>query len=210
MMITSVKRNKKNKDRLSVFVDDEFAFSISEDDYLSLNLYEKSEIAEETIEYIKNTVNFNEAKARAVRYLSLQIRTEKEVRDKLESEGYNRECISRVIDELKAIGYINNELYAQKYVYDRSKLSPMSKRMMKLKLMSKGIPEETADEVLADWKAEDTDVARNLVRKKFGKYDLKDEKIIKKAYRFLAHRGFNRDTIREVLREFDAEPDGEV
>jgi regulatory protein len=53
-------------------------------------------------------------------------------------------------------------------------------------------------------------VARNLVRKKFGKYDLKDEKIIKKAYRFLAHRGFNRDTIREVLREFDAEPDGEV
>ena len=137
MMITSVKRNKKNKDRLSVFVDDEFAFSISEDDYLSLNLYEKSEIAEETIEYIKNTVNFNEAKARAVRYLSLQIRTEKEVRDKLESEGYNRECISRVIDELKAIGYINNELYAQKYVYDRSKLSPMSKRMMKLKLMSK-------------------------------------------------------------------------
>jgi regulatory protein len=210
MMITSVKRNKKNKDRLSVFVDDEFAFSISEDDYLSLNLYEKSEIAEETIEYIKNTVNFNEAKARAVRYLSLQIRTEKEVRDKLESEGYNRECISRVIDELKAIGYINNELYAQKYVYDRSKLSPMSKRMMKLKLMSKGIPEETADEVLADWKAEDTDVARNLVRKKFGKYDLKDEKIINKAYRFLAHRGFNRDTIREVLREFDAEPDGEV
>ena len=210
MMITSVKRNKKNKDRLSVFVDDEFAFSISEDDYLSLNLYEKSEIAEETIEYIKNTVNFNEAKARAVRYLSLQIRTEKEVRDKLESEGYNRECISRVIDELKAIGYINNELYAQKYVYDRSKLSPMSKRMMKLKLMSKGIPEETADEVLADWKAEDTDVARNLVRKKFGKYDMKDEKIINKAYRFLAHRGFNRDTIREVLREFDAEPDGEV
>ena len=82
--------------------------------------------------------------------------------------------------------------------------------MMKLKLMYKGIPEETADEVLADWKAEDTDVARNLVRKKFGKYDLKDEKIIKKAYRFLAHRGFNRDTIREVLREFDAEPDGEV
>ena len=207
MMITSVKRNKKNKDRLSVFVDDEFAFSISEDDYLSLNLYEKSEIAEETIEYIKNTVNFNEAKARAVRYLSLQIRTEKEVRDKLESEAITR---MHIVSRAQSNRYINNELYAQKYVYDRSKLSPMSKRMMKLKLMSKGIPEETADEVLADWKAEDTDVARNLVRKKFGKYDLKDEKIIKKAYRFLAHRGFNRDTIREVLREFDAEPDGEV
>ena len=64
----------------------------------------------------------------------------------------------------------------------------MSKRMMKLELLSKGIPEEVADEVLADWKAEDKDVARSLVKRKFGKYDLRDGKIVKKAYMFLAHR----------------------
>ena len=137
MVITSVERNRKHRDRLSVFVDGRFAFTISEEDYLSLNLYEKSEITEETIEYIRNTVNFRDARSRAVRYLTLRIRTEKEVRDKLKSEGFDRECISRVIDELKAIGYINNQLYAQKYVFDRSKLKPMSKNMMKLQLLSK-------------------------------------------------------------------------
>ncbi|NMA33497.1 MAG: regulatory protein RecX [Clostridiaceae bacterium] len=209
MVITSVERNRKHRDRLSVFVDGRFAFTISEEDYLSLNLYEKSEITEETIEYIRNTVNFRDARSRAVRYLTLRIRTEKEVRDKLKSEGFDRECISRVIDELKAIGYINNQLYAQKYVFDRSKLKPMSKKMMKLQLLSKGISEETADEVLSDWKAEDSDVARSLVKRKFGKYDLGDEKILRKAYMFLAHRGFTGDTIREVLREFGAEPGDE-
>jgi len=203
--ITSVERNRKHRDKLSVYIDGKFAFNISEADYLSLNLYERSEIDEKTIDYIRNTINFQEAKSRAIRYLTLRIRTEKEVRDKLKSEGYDRECISRVIDELKAMGYINNQLYAQKYVYDRSKLKPMSKRMLKLELLAKGIPEETADEVLADWKAEDADVARSLVKRKFGKYDMKDEKIIRKAFMFLAHRGFNRDTIKEVLREFDAE-----
>jgi len=203
--ITSVEKNRKYRDKLSVFIDGKFAFNISEKDYLSLNLYEKSEIDDKTIDYIRNTINFQEAKSRAVRYLTLRIRTEKEVRDKLKSEGYDNECIARVIDELKAIGYINNQLYAQKYVYDRSKLKPMSKRMLKLELLAKGIPEETADEVLADWKAEDADVARSLVKRKFGKYDMKDEKIIRKAFMFLAHRGFNRDTIKEVLREFDAE-----
>jgi len=208
--ITSVERNRKYKDKLSVFIDGKFSFNISEDDYLSLNLYEKSEIDEKTIDYIKNTINFQEAKSRAVRYLSLRIRTEKEVRDKLRNEGYDRDCISRVIDELKAIGYINNQLYAQKYVYDRSKLKPMSKKMLKLEMMSKGIPEETAEEVLADWKAEDSDVARSLVKRKFGKYDLRDEKIMKKAYMFLAHRGFSRDTIKEVLREFDTEISDEL
>ena len=205
MEITSVERNRKHRDKLSVYIDGKFAFNISEADYLSLNLYERSEIDEKTIDYIRNTINFQEAKSRAIRYLTLRIRTEKEVRDKLKSEGYDRECISRVIDELKAMGYINNQLYAQKYVYDRSKLKPMSKRMLKLELLAKGIPEETADEVLADWKAEDADVARSLVKRKFGKYDMKDEKIIRKAFMFLAHRGFNRDTIKEVLREFDAE-----
>jgi len=203
--ITSVEKNRKYRDKLSVFIDGKFAFNISEKDYLSLNLYEKSEIDDKTIDYIRNTINFQEAKSRAVRYLTLRIRTEKEVRDKLKSEGYDNECIARVIDELKAIGYINNQLYAQKYVYDRSKLKPMSKRMLKLELLAKGIPEETADEVLADWKAEDADVAMSLVKRKFGKYDMKDEKIIRKAFMFLAHRGFNRDTIKEVLREFDAE-----
>ncbi|HOQ07505.1 MAG TPA: regulatory protein RecX [Clostridiales bacterium] len=205
MEITSVEKNRKYRDKLSVFIDGKFAFNISEKDYLSLNLYEKSEIDDKTIDYIRNTINFQEAKSRAVRYLTLRIRTEKEVRDKLKSEGYDNECIARVIDELKAIGYINNQLYAQKYVYDRSKLKPMSKRMLKLELLAKGIPEETADEVLADWKAEDADVAMSLVKRKFGKYDMKDEKIIRKAFMFLAHRGFNRDTIKEVLREFDAE-----
>lgn len=209
MVITSVEKNRKHKDRLSVFVDGSFAFTISEEDYLSLNLYEKSEITEETIEYIKSTVNFRDARSKAVRYLTLKIRTEKEVQDKLKDEGFDRECISRVINELKAIGYINNQLYAQKYVFDRSKLKPMSKRMMKQELLSKGVSEEIADEVLSDWKAEDSDVARNLVKRRFGKYDLSDEKILRKAYMFLAHRGFTRDIIREVLREFGAEPGDE-
>ena len=91
MVITSIERSRKHKDKLSVFIDGKFSFTISEEDYLSLNLYEKSEITEETIEYIKNTVNFQKAKARAVRYLSLKIRTEQEVRDKLKSDGYYRE-----------------------------------------------------------------------------------------------------------------------
>jgi regulatory protein len=209
LVITSVEKNRKHKDRLSVFVDGSFAFTISEEDYLSLNLYEKSEITEETIEYIKSTVNFRDARSKAVRYLTLKIRTEKEVQDKLKDEGFDRECISRVINELKAIGYINNQLYAQKYVFDRSKLKPMSKRMMKQELLSKGVSEEIADEVLSDWKAEDSDVARNLVKRRLGKYDLSDEKILRKAYMFLAHRGFTRDIIREVLREFGAEPGDE-
>ncbi len=202
MKITSAEKNKKYKDRLSVFVDGKFSFTISEEDYISMNLYEEQELTQETIDYIKDTLNYRDAKSRAVRYLSMKLRTEKEVRDKLNEEGYDDDCIEKAVNELKAIGYINNQLYAQKYVFDRSKLKPISKKLMKKELTFRGIPEEIADEVLEDWKVEDSAVAESLLKRKFGKYDLSDKKVLKKAMMFLMHRGFSGDTIREALRDY--------
>lgn len=199
MEITSVEKSKKNKNRLSIYLDGKFAFTISEEDYLSLNLYENPILSEETVDYIKNTLNFREAKSLAVRYLSMKIRTEREVLQRLQEEGYGIDCSERVVDELKAIGYINDKLYAQKYVFDRSKLKPLSKRMMKQELLMRGITDDIIDEVLEDWKVEDTSVAESLLKRRFGKYDLSDEKIAKKAIMFLTHRGFSYDTIREAF-----------
>lgn len=200
MEITSAERNKKNKNRLSICVDGKFAFTISEEDYISMNLYENPVLTEEKMDYIKNTLNFREAKSLAVRYLSMKIRTEKEVLKKLQDEGYGNVCAEQVVDELKAIGYINNKLYAQKYVFDRSKLKPLSKKLMKQELLIRGISEEIAEEVLDDWKVEDVSVAESLLKRKFGKYDMNDVTIMKKAYMFLSHRGFSYDTFREAYR----------
>lgn len=220
MEITSIEKSRKNNGRLSVYIDGKFSFTISEDDYISLNLYENTTVSEDTIDFIKNTLNFREAKSKAVRYLSQKMRTEHEVWKKLHDEGYDNECADKVVNELKAIGYINNKLYAQKYIFDRSKLKPLSRDMMKRELLARGITAEIADEVLEDWKVEDSVVAEGLLKRKFGKYDLRDEKILKKAYMFLMHRGFSRNTIREALHgladengsgiEFTNEDDGEL
>lgn len=201
MQITSVEKNKKNKNRNSIYIDGKYTFTISEDDYLAMHLYDKLEISEEEIDYIRNTLNFQESKSIAINYLSYKMRTEKEVQQKLQDEGYDSECIERTIDELKAIGYINNKLYAQKYVYDRSKLKPKSKKLLRVELMSRGISQEIADEVLDDWKVDESDVAESLVRKKFGKYDLGDMSTIRKIYMFLNHRGFSGDIIRQVINK---------
>lgn len=201
--ITSVEKSRKSKGRLLIYIDGRFSFTVSEQDYLSMNLYENTTLTEETIDYIKNTLNFRDAKSKAVRYLSVKLRTEQEVRKKLFDDGYDKECIGKVVDELKAIGYINNKLYAQKYIFDRSKLKPLSKKMMRSELVSRGIAEEIADEVLADWKVEDSIVAENLLKRKFGKYDLSDKKMYKKAYLFLMHRGFSQRTIKEAFLAFE-------
>lgn len=208
LKITSIEKYKKNKDMLSVYIDGKFAFTISESNFLSLNLYEDQDLSEETIVYIKNTLNFLEAKAKAVRFLTTKLRTEKEIRDKLHENGYDNECAEMVLNELKAIGYINDKLYAQKYVYDRTKLKPQSKKLMKRQLLLKGISEDIADEVLMDWKVDDFTVAKSLAKRRFGKYDMNDDRIRRKAQSFLMYRGFSISTINEVIRDMVEDDDG--
>lgn len=205
MIITSVEKHKKNNDMLTVFIDDNYAFSIPEEDYISLSLYEKKEITDEEVRYIKDIINFRSAKSTAVKYLSLKLRSERDVRSRLETAGYDDDVSDRVIEELTSMGYINDRIYTQKYIYDRSKLKPQSKKLLKYELQNKGIPGEIIDEALSDWAMDEATIAEGLVRRKFGKYDLEDEKVIKKVYSFLHHRGFNFDLIENVLRRVKEE-----
>ncbi len=203
MQITSVEKNKKSKEKFSVYIDGRFSFSIAEDDYLSLHLYDKSELSQDEIDYIKNTINFRAAKNYALKYLSYKLRTEKEVRMKLQDDGFDSDSIEKALEELTALGYINNKIFVQKYVYDRSKLKPKSKKLIKMELLGKGIQEDIIDEVLNDWNVDEASVAESLVKRKFGKYDLEDEKIKRKAYMFLKHRGFSHDVIESAIGKME-------
>jgi regulatory protein len=205
MEITAVERNKKNRDKVSVYIDEKYCFSMEEEDFLRLNLYEKREISREEIDNIKKNINLRQAKSAAVKYLSLKYRCEKEVRNKLEAQGFDFEDIDNAIEELKSMGYINDKIYAQKYVHDRAMLRPKSKKFIKNELKNKGVPEDIIDEVLMDWDVDEDAVAFGLAKKKFGKYDLRDQKIIKKIYSFLLHRGYNFETIEGVIRNMESE-----
>ncbi len=205
MQITDVVKSKKNRDVLSVYVDNRFAFSIREEDFLALGLYEKSEITDEEIEHIKKHVIKKDAKNAAIRYLALKLHTEREVRQKLESEGYDTDTIDETISELKSMGYINDLIYAQKFLYDRSKLKPKSRRMLGYELKSRGVPDEIIQTALSEYSPDDEAVAESLLRRKFGKYDLSDEVYFKKAFAFLRHRGFDGDLVMNLLRKYKNE-----
>lgn len=207
MEITSVERSKKDKKRFVVYIDGQYSFSINEEDYLRLNIYEKSVLTDAELEDIKKNILFRDAKAAAVKYVTFKLRSEGELVRKLKSEGYSDDIVQMVVEDVRSLGYINDKLYAQKYIYDRNKLKPRSSKMLKLELKSRGIPDEIIDEALDGWKVDERDVVEGLIKKRFGKYDVSDEKTVKRIYAFLCHRGFSADIIREVLERIWNEPD---
>ncbi len=199
MVITSFEKSNKNKDMVSVFIDKQYAFSIPEEEYIRLGLYDKSEITEEDLIYIKREVLQKSAKSKAIRYVSLKLLSEKELFTKLQSKGFDDDTIRLVVDDLKAMGYINDKIYTQKFVFDRSKLKPKSKKMLKMELNNRGISDNIIDEVLDNFEYDEVTIAERLIRKKFGKYDLNDPKIENKVISFLMHRGFQYEIIKNGL-----------
>lgn len=207
MRITNVEKNKKSKNMLSIFVDDEYSFSMTDEDFISLGLYEERDITEDEIKHIRNELNFRRAKSEAVKYLTFKLRSEKEVFNKLVDKEYEQGIAQRVIEELKSMGYINDKLYVQKYIFDRSKLKPKSKKLLKYELMARGISEHDIDEIMSDWKVDETVVAEAIVRKRFGKYNTSDEKVLRKIYSFLRHRGFGFEVIQTVANRINNSDD---
>lgn len=205
--ITSIERNKKNKKMLSVFVDNEYSFSILEEDYLRLNLYENSSISEEKIDNIKKNIALKSVKSSAIRSISYRMLSEKELFIKLIAKGFDEDLINIAIDELKSMGYLNDMIYAQKFVYERIKLKPKSKRVLSIELKNKGIPKDIIENVLSNIDYDEDIVIERLIKKKFGKYDLTDSKVIKKVYSFLMHRGFNFENIKSALNKMIKERD---
>ena len=84
-------------------------------------------------------MGFEEAKEKAVKFLVLQLRTEMEVRQKLQKLNVEDEIITQVIEYLKSIGYIDDGKYVDAYLRQSVNIPKYSIFEIKMKLKQKGI-----------------------------------------------------------------------
>ncbi len=197
MKITAVEK-VKDKPMLRVHVDDHYAFTIPQEEYIRQHLYEQMELTEEQLEHMTRNVIIRAAKEQAVRYLTIKDRTQRELEKKLVDAGFDNETARVAAEELKAIGYLNDSRYALKYLSERSRMKALSKKALRFELEQKGIGRDIIDASLQEFEVEDEEVALRAAKKKFGKYDMKAPETEKKVLSFLFHRGFSVEIARKV------------
>lgn len=136
--------------------------------------------------------------------LSNYSKTEKQLRDKLKKvKHYNDSVINQTIDFLKKYNYINDEDYANRFI--DTNINNKSKKIIKEKLLLKGIDKDLVDKILIENenKFDDLYIATKLVNKKFAKYlggDM-DIKIKNKIYNSLIRKGIKYDIIAKIIKE---------
>lgn len=202
MKITKIEKQKNNLKRYSVFIDDEFAFGIDEVDLLYYKLSENTQIDETKYNFILENVIYNKAKNKAVKYISYQPRTEKEITEKLKECEYSDNIICRVIETMKKYNYINDKEYAKNFLTSKLNLKGYGIFKISFDLKQKGISDDIINDIIENTELNENKRALEVLEKKLRGKKISDYKEKQKLYNFLLRRGFSYDVIKEAVNNF--------
>ncbi len=213
MVITKLEYQKRNSDRVNLYLDGKFFCGISIDVLTREFLYEGLEIEEDRLQRIVYDEIKGRFFSRVLEYISKSPKTKfqvyrylKELQFKKKGVWYKEDMeiewnnmFDSIVFKLEELKYINDEEYARLFVQSRLRGKPRGKSVLLSELVSKGIDREIAQMVCDEEVTDEYEVLKNLFEKKFkGRvFDGKDSKMIS----FLIRKGFSWDLIERFKND---------
>ena len=136
--ITAIKAQKRNKDRVSVYLDGEYAFGLAR--IVAAWLQVGQELSEEKISQLTSHDEVEAAYAKALRLLNQRDRSSAEIRQYLKRHEVMEPVIDEVLGRLDRAGLVNDERFAQNWIENRSEFRPRSRRALAFELRSRDSP----------------------------------------------------------------------
>lgn len=201
--ITALKLQKRNRHRVNVYLDGEFAFGLSR--IVAAWLEVGQELSEEKAAQLQAEDTLEVGYQRALKYIGYRMRSVAEVQDKLIDYGFAEEEIVGVVERLRRNGFIDDERFAEAWIENRVEFRPRSHRALSFELRQKGVPDDVIDETL-EKTISDEELAYLAATKQSRKYkDLEWPDFRRKMGAYLARRGFTYNIIAPAMDRVWAE-----
>ena len=192
-VITALKLKKSEKNRITVFLDGEEAFTLHL--AAAAGLRKGQALTGADIERLKKEDDLSRAYNQAIRYLASRSRSQKQTESHLTGKGYHREIVAQTINRLIKEKYLDDEAFARLWVENRERFRPRSNYALQYELKEKGIAPDTIDKVLSEFKEEES--AWALIKGKLKSWQkLGDVELKKKIMGLLSRRGFGYEISR--------------
>jgi regulatory protein len=200
-IITKIEIQRRNKDRVNIYMNDEFAFACDAELVYIHNITKGRSMEKEHLEDIISEDNYIKAKNSALHFLERSFKSSKQVMDKLIAKEFDIKTIDRVIEFLKQYGFVDDERFVELYI--KEKVKSVGKNKIKFTLLKKGLPEELIKEELNKITSEQQlEIALQLAEKKIrilSKSENDTKKLYKKTSDYLVRSGYDFQVINEVL-----------
>ncbi len=195
MRISKVSPAVKTAGRYNIYVDGKYSFSLDELQLVQNGLHSGLEISEAQLEQLKSESDFGKNYIRAVDLISRRLRSEREIRDYAFRKQWTKSNTERVIERLKARGYLDDRRFAELFFSSRHQSGRYSLKRIRLDLVKKGISSDIIDDLCRA--NGDSAALLKLINKRINKYDDENRLIA-----YLARNGFRYDDIKSALDRY--------
>lgn len=138
--ITAITVQKKNPDRVNIYLDGEFVWGgayhsrVAQERRPAQRRKDRPPVHEDEREW---------AYQQSLLYLSYRARSEKEIRQNLRKHEVSVDVIEETLERLRKAGLANDNEFAQTWVENRSTFRPRSKQALSIELRQKELDNET-------------------------------------------------------------------
>jgi regulatory protein len=196
--ITALRVQKRNKKRVNVHLDGEYAFALTDIEAARLRVGQT--LTEEEIGALQRGDQAERAYERALSFLSYRPRSESEVRSSLRRKRVDAETIDSVIDRLIRAGLLDDAEFARYWVDNRIQFRPRGARALRHELRAKGVPQAVIGEALESYDEEAA--ARKAARAGASRMaHLETDDFRRRLSSYLARRGFHYGVVKPLVQE---------
>ena len=194
--ITALVIQKKNKERVNLFLDNAFAFGISLN--AALNLKKGQFLSDEEIARLKFNDQAEQAYQKSLHFLSYRARSAQETKQYLRKKDFGEDAIEIAIERLTDKGYLNDAEFGQLWVENRNRFNPKGKTALRYELRAKGLSEADIEKALDG--LDEENLAWQAVQKQLTRWQALDKLTFRqKLNGHLARRGFSYDIIQTII-----------
>lgn len=204
-----IKKFKKIKEeKYELFFENDDSIVLYEDVIINNNLLIEKQIDENKLEDIKKQNNEFMAYNMALSYISIRMRSKKEIVDYLLKKGINEKLIEKIVDKLILNGFIDDYKFSLAYINDQMILNNYGPSKIKTNLLKHDIDINIINDAI-------NNIDYNLVLEKLRTLIKKQLKIKKgsssmvkiKLLNYFTNLGYEKNDILECLNEFEIKTD---
>lgn len=208
MKITTIKTQIKSENRVSIFLDGKYSFSLNLDQLLEERLKKGEEIDGDRLKSLKKLSDEGKLKQRTLEWVLIRPHSVKEFRDYLYKKQASKDLIEAWVQEFKDKHFLDDEKFTIWFAENRIRKNK-STRAITAELYSKGIAGSTISSTLKslekassadDREKQDKIAIKNTITKIINRPRYQDEDKLK-AY--LLSKGFRYQDIKEVIEAND-------
>jgi len=203
--ITSLALQQGDRERINVFIDDEFALGVSLYVAQDQGLRKGQVLSEDDWQRLVDAEGGSKAWNAALRLLEARPRSEHELRDRLRRKEYTPGQIDAAIARLRELQLIDDAHFARLWIANRRALNPRGVRALRDELRAKGVEREIVERVVAEQDDPEREHAAclSVARKALRRYDSAPDRatFTRRMGGFLQRRGFGWETVQPILEQ---------